>query len=93
MSFEPKVAPEVKKKVVDLYRQGKKVDVIVAETGVPRSSVYYLLQALSIQPKRKPGPKPRGETAALLELLREKDETIARQREEIGRLKERLRKS
>lgn len=95
MTFEPKIDKATKERIVEMWRDGKKVPAITAETGVSKSSIYYILSKLEVTPRRKPGPKPNVdalEVPALLEIIREKDELILRQQEEIGRLKERVRK-
>ena len=46
-----------KKQAIKMYRDGRKIDAIVQETGIAKSSLYCLLSEMEIQPVRKPGPK------------------------------------
>jgi orotate phosphoribosyltransferase-like protein len=96
--FEAQVAPSTKKKVVDLYRKGAKVGDIVDETGVARSSVYWILRDQGVQVRQKSGPKPSGAVDAVhQETLDALHEVIESQRakiielaEEVGLLKAQL---
>jgi hypothetical protein len=96
--FEAQVAPSTKKKVVDLYRKGAKVGDIVDETGVARSSVYWILRDQGVQVRQKSGPKPSGavdgahqETLdALHEVIESQRAKIIELAEEVGLLKAQL---
>jgi orotate phosphoribosyltransferase-like protein len=92
--FEAQVAPATKKKVVDLYRKGTKVGDIVDETGVARSSVYWILRDQNVQVRQKSGPKPKGAVSedsatvdALHEVIESQRQRIIELAEEVGHLK------
>lgn len=44
-----------KRRVVQLYQQGKKTAEITEATGVGRSSIYFLLQQAGVRPSRQRG--------------------------------------
>lgn len=96
--FEGKVAPATKKRVIDMYRQGKKVGSIMDETGVARSSIYWILREQGVQVRQKSGPKPTGAVGAagqdvidaLHEVIESQRQRIIELAEEIGALKAQL---
>jgi hypothetical protein len=46
--------PATRAKVIDLYRAGKRVRDITDETGVAKSSLYYVLRQAGITPNQRP---------------------------------------
>lgn len=49
--------PKTRERVIKLYREGKKTAAITEATGVPRSTIYYLLDQEGITPRRIGGPR------------------------------------
>jgi len=96
---DSKVATATKKRVIDLYRKGAKVGDITEETGVARSSIYWILRDQGVQVRQKSGPKPTGAIGgegqdvidALHEVIESQRTRIIELAEEIGALKAQLR--
>lgn len=107
MSFEPKLKPATRKRVIDLYRAGAKVPDITEETGVSRSTVYWLLKEQGVQTRKKPGPRTGlgasdslvsppdvGSTIEpLLAVIAEQQEKLLEQERRIGQLQEQLKQA
>lgn len=68
--------PETEQQVLDLYQAGTKLADITSETGVGRSTIYWLLSKHDIAPTRmakrppRPSPMPDTEGVATSDLLR-----------------------
>lgn len=70
---------EQKDEIVALYRQGVKGDDISKRTGVPRPTVYLILEQRGIKPSRRKTMTARQVSPeVLLEQLAEKDRRIGR---------------
>jgi len=48
----------VKQRIIEMYRQGKKAREITEETGVGRSTIYYILSQQGVRTNRRSGPRP-----------------------------------
>lgn len=95
MTFNSRLKPAVSKRVIDLYRKGAKVADITEETGVARSTIYWLLKDQGVQTRKKPGPKPPPNldptVEHLLGVIAEQQERLLLQERTIGQLEQRLR--
>ena len=73
---------EAKDEVLNLYRQGRKLTQITQATGIPRSTIYYILNREGIRPNRNSTKTERPEYAFLQdkieELTRENERLIIR---------------
>jgi transposase-like protein len=86
-----KYTDEQKDQVIELYRAGVKGDEISRRTGVPRPTVYLLLEQRGIKPGRRKVMESRQmDTMQLMEQLSERDRLIGRLQHEIEQLKQRL---
>jgi hypothetical protein len=75
--------------VVKMYKAGERLSDITDKTGVPRPTVYWILQKRGIRPSRT---KPMGEeitTSEVLEQLAAANREIGKLQAEIERLKRR----
>jgi hypothetical protein len=50
---DEKIPDDVRKRVVELYKAGVKTADITTETGVVRSSIYWILQQAGVRPERQ----------------------------------------
>jgi DNA-binding IclR family transcriptional regulator len=50
-----KYTQETVAKVIDLYKQNTKLSEIIEQTGVPRSTVYWMLRQHGVKLTRQPG--------------------------------------
>lgn len=73
---------KIQRQVVKMYEQGERVNDIVAETGVSRPTIYWILRTQGIKPQRHVREDQLSATE-LAEMLRQAER-------EIGRLQERL---
>ena len=73
------ITPEVEDRVVEMYRSAAKTSEITAETGVPRPTIYWILQKRGITPSRAKRAPVEVNTDHLLQRL-------DAQAREIGRL-------
>jgi orotate phosphoribosyltransferase-like protein len=73
----------IKDQVVDLYKQGTKTDEITAQTGVPRPTIYWILEQRGVKPSRTRKAAPEINVDQVLERL-------AASEREVGRLTEAL---
>lgn len=85
-----------RKKVIEMYRAGKKTADITAATGVPRSTIYFVLREAEITPRRQRGHRrgPIGTELTPAEHTKLLDWALARVTDlerENGQLRERLR--
>lgn len=80
-----------KKKVVNAYRAGTKLHVIEEQFGIPRATVYWVLEQAEVAPDRvKRGSRLRGndqQLAALYDLIAMQDKRIQELERELSKLK------
>lgn len=72
-----------KDQVCDLYKVGTKLGDITAQTGVPRPSIFWILEQRGIKPNRT---KQRSEEVNVGQVL----EQLSAAQREVGRLQEAL---
>lgn len=84
MPADSRYTDEQKDEVVELYRRGIKGADISERTGIPRPTVYLILEQRGIKPSRRNTMKARQvDTATLLEQLAERDRLIGRLEEQL----------
>lgn len=81
------ITDEVAAKVVQMYEDGAKLKDITEATGVPRSSIYWLLQKAGADPNRQGTRRAVGDNEAVRASLQWAMRRIEEQAEEIGQLK------
>ncbi len=76
------IPPRTQKKIVKMYQDGERVADIVAETGVSRPTIYWILRTEGVKPRRH--VRDDVVTAAeLAEMLRETEREIGRLQSEL----------
>jgi len=77
---------ETRARVVELYRQGAKMTDIEAETGVPKSTAYLILEEAGVGPQRMPtlARRAEGGVAFIMERLLEVNAELTTCRAELA---------
>ena len=88
------VSDETIKEVLDRYNRGDRIVQIAEDVGIPRSTLYWILEKNGVAPKRAQNRRrfaADGETMeALYSLILEQEEYIASLEEEVISLRTRL---
>lgn len=74
-----------KDQVVDLYRAGVKTAQITEQTGVPRPTIYWILNERGVRPSRTKRAPEGIDTAQVLEQLSAAEREIGRLQEALER--------
>jgi transposase-like protein len=81
---EPVLSEQDRDRIVELYQQGTKLVEITRLTGVPRSTIYWVLRKRGVEPERI--TRPSRESLGVDEVLAQ----LAEANRTIGQLQERL---
>jgi len=80
---------ETRLRVIEMYKAGDKIDSIITETGVPRSTIFLILKEVGEAPSRLPAVARRAGAegvAFIMERLLETHAELVEARQEIARL-------
>lgn len=79
------ISDEMKDKVVALYKQGAKTQEITDQTGVPRPTIYWVLEQRGVKPSRNRPAAPEVNVDQVLERLSAAEREIGRLQEMLAR--------
>jgi transposase-like protein len=87
MGTQSKYTNEERDRAVKMYQDGAKLRDITAETGIPRPTIMYFVQAAGLEPNRqgtrRSRPRNGDESTQMIDWMMKRMEELARENERL----------